>query len=447
MSDTAAEMLNAEMEVDGKEAEESPVDYLWSEIPSDWKSVKGSDVYTVNPSYKADGEIDYIEMDALDTELATPTYFGRRDPADYGGQMFATGDVLFARITPCTENGKAALVPELTSEVGIGSTEFIVLSPDRNRILPRYLFYLAKSHPVHNYAVSRMRGSTGRQRVPNSVFRDELRIPLPPLDEQRKIASVLLTVDWAIQTTEAIIAQAKRVQQGLMNELFSSGFFEHEVETRGTIGRVPAEWTLTKLYKVADVERGKFTHRPRNDPGFYGGDYPFIQTGEVVDSIGELRNYSQTLNDRGKRVSKEFEPGTIILTIAGNVGDTAIATFPVYFPDSLVGITPNEGVDPQYLEFFLRSRRRYLNRLATKTTQKNLNLAILRPVDVVIPPLNEQRRIAAVLTNFDAQVRRGKDYKSQLQRLKKGLMQDLLTGRVRTTDTNIDVLGEVQAHG
>jgi type I restriction enzyme S subunit len=195
------------------------------------------------------------------------------------------------------------------------------------------------------------------------------------------------------------------------------------------------------------VERGKFTHRPRNDPEFYDGDYPFIQTGEVVEATGELTDYSQTLNEKGRNVSKRFDPGTIILTIAGNIGDTAVATFPVYFPDSLVGVTPNEEVDPYYLEFFLRYRQKYLNRLATETTQKNLNLSLLKPIDIAIPPLEEQRKIASVLKGFDSKVRKERGYKSQLQRLKKGLMQDLLTGEVRTADKAIDVLDEVKAHG
>ncbi|WP_208425616.1 restriction endonuclease subunit S [Salinibacter sp.] len=427
---------------------ETPSAKLWPSIPEDWEMVAGNEVYDANPTrYGADGEVDYIEMDALKTDLPDPKYVGRRDPSDYSGQMFASGDTLFAQITPCTENGKAALVPELRSEVGIGSTEFIVLSPNRAKILPDYLYYLSKSHPVHNYAVSRMRGSTGRQRVPVDVFRKELQIPLPPLPEQRKIASVLHAVDRAIQKTEEIIERTQHVQRGLLQELLRTGYWNHETEHAGALGKTPKDWRKVKLHEVAKVQRGKFTHRPRNDPGFYDGDYPFIQTGEVVEATGELFDYSQTLNEKGKGVSKRFEAGTIILTIAGNIGDTAVATFPVYFPDSLVGITPSDEVDPYFLEFYLRERKPYLNRLATETTQKNLNLSLLRPVDVAIPPLEEQRKIAGVLKGLDSKIRTERGYVSCLHELKKGLMQDLLTGEVRTVDKAIEVLEEVQTHG
>jgi type I restriction enzyme S subunit len=272
-------------------------------------------------------------------------------------------------------------------------------------------------------------------------------VPVPPIDEQRKIASVLYTVDQAIQKTEETINKIKRIGQGLRQTLFTEGYYDHDTELVGTLGKVPVDWETTRLRHIADVSRGKFTHRPRNDPEFYGGKYPFIQTGEVVEATGQLIDYSQTLNQKGKDISKEFEPGTIIITIAGNIGDTAIATFPVSFPDSLVGITPKENVDEYFLEHFLRYRQPFLNRLSTKTTQKNLNLSLLRPIEVVKPPLDEQKKIAAVLSDVDTQIRKESEYKARLQRLKQGLMQDLLSGEVRTHHKDIELVEDVLQHG
>jgi len=433
---------------DTESSQERVLSRFWGEVPEGWELVHGSDVYDVNPNPKSEEEPNtYIEMDALDTELPWPKYFGTRNASEYSGKTFTKGDTLFARITPCTENGKAALVPEMETEVGVGSTEYAVLSPNRDRIHSWLLYYLGKSYPVHNYAVSRMRGSTGRQRVPFSVFRRELDIALPPLPEQRKIATVLYTVDRAIEKTEEIIEQTERSGRGLRQSLFTEGYYEHETESYGTLGEVPVSWEKTRLYKTADVARGKFTHRPRNDPEFYDGEYPFIQTGEVVEAVGELNDFSQTLNEKGRGVSKEFAPGTIIITIAGNIGDTAVATFPVYFPDSLVGITPDEETDERFLEHFLRYRQAFLNRLSTKTTQKNLNLTLLRPIEVVRPPLDEQKKIADTLETVDNQIKKEKEYKNNLQRLKRGLMQDLLSGTVRTTDTTIAVPEEITQYG
>ncbi|MFP9191130.1 restriction endonuclease subunit S [Natrialbaceae archaeon A-CW1-1] len=310
-----------------------------------------------------------------------------------------------------------------------------------DEINPEFLYYVS--------CMIDMEAVAQKGAVPSisKAIAKSLKLPSPPLSEQRKIATVLYTVDQAIEKTEETIEQSKKIGRGLRHSLFTEGYYEHETESYGTLGEVPVSWEKTRLYKIADVARGKFTHRPRNDPNFYGGEYPFIQTGEVVDAVGELTDFSQTLNEKGRGVSKEFAPGTIIITIAGNIGDTAVATFPVYFPDSLVGITPDEETDERFLEHFLRYRQDFLNRLSTKTTQKNLNLTLLRPVEVVKPPLDEQKEIADVLSTVDNQIKKEKEYKSHLQRLKHGLMQDLLSGTVRTTDTTIEVPDEIKQYG
>jgi len=312
-------------------------------------------------------------------------------------------------------------------------------------INPPYLFYFLLSHRGWKQINGTITGSA--QEGINRGFTGKVDVQYPQLPEQRKIATVLYTVDRAIEKTKEIIEQTEKIGRGLRQSLFTEGYYEHKTEQYGTLGEVPVSWEKTRLYKIADVARGKFTHRPRNDPEFYDGEYPFIQTGEVVEAVGELTDFSQTLNEKGRGVSKEFAPGTIIITIAGNIGDTAVATFPVYFPDSLVGITPDEETDERFLEHFLRYRQAFLNRLSTKTTQKNLNLTLLRPIEVVKPPLNEQKEIADTLSTVDNQIKKEKEYKKHLQHLKRGLMQDLLPGTVRTTDTNIEVPEEITKHG
>jgi len=375
------------------------------------------------------------------------------------GLPFYQGNADFGRMTPkvstwCSDPVKTAdkndVLISIRAPVGdlniadehccIGRG-LAALRPDK--VSGLYLFYgLAQ----RSRWLSRLASGSTFKSV-SSADLEKVDLPVPPLSEQRKIAGVLYAVDQAIQKTEAIIEQATQAQRGLLRELLTEGFNDHETSNAGALGEIPTDWRTEKLGQVADVQRGKFTHRPRNDPDFYDGAYPFIQTGEVVEARGKLTHYSQTLNEKGRGVSKRFDSGTIVITIAGNIGDTAIATFPVYFPDSLVGITAGDEVDPYYLEFFLRSRKKYLNRLATETTQKNLNLSLLRPIDVALPPLSEQRRIAGVLKDLDSKIRSEERYAHQLRRLKKGLMQNLLTGEVRTADKAVEVLDEVKAHG
>jgi type I restriction enzyme S subunit len=258
----------------------------------------------------------------------------------------------------------------------------------------------------------------------------EFPILLPPIQEQRKIAEILMAVDEDIQKTEGVIRAAEKLKKGLMQQLFTRGI-SHTKFKKTKLGEIPEEWEVMKLGEVASIERGKFSHRPRNAPEFYGGKYPFIQTGDVVNSGGKITTYSQTLNEKGLSVSRMFKKGTIVMTIAANIGDTGILEFDSCFPDSLVGISPNASMNAVFLEYYLRTRKEYLNSISTQSAQKNINLQKLGPTLVVKPCIEEQEKIAEILSAIDEKISINKKLKAKLTKLKKGLMQDLLSGRVR----------------
>jgi type I restriction enzyme S subunit len=254
---------------------------------------------------------------------------------------------------------------------------------------------------------------------------------LPPLSEQKKITEILTVVDDEIQETNKIISKTKKLKNGLLQDLFAKGI-GHKNFKKTTIGTIPEEWNISKLSEIATVERGKFSHRPRNAPEFYGGNIPFIQTGDVVNSNGKISSYTQTLNEKGLSVSRLFKKGTIVITIAANIGDTGILQFDSCFPDSLIGITPSGKIDPIFLEYYLRTQKDYLNSISTQSAQKNINLEKLNPLLIKVPPKNEQKKIAEILSLTDEKIAINTKYKETLIRLKKGLMQDLLSGKVRT---------------
>ncbi|MBU2931227.1 restriction endonuclease subunit S, partial [Vibrio cyclitrophicus] len=140
---------------------------------------------------------------------------------------------------------------------------------------------------------------------------------------------------------------------------------------------VPKGWELKKLEELATVERGKFSARPRNDPKYYGGDIPFVQTGDITAAKTYLSSFNQTLNEDGLKVSRLFPKNTILITIAANIGDTAITLFEVSCPDSLVGIQARKGVDCVWLNSYLETCKDELDGKATQNAQKNINLQVL----------------------------------------------------------------------
>lgn len=290
-----------------------------------------------------------------------------------------------------------------------------------------YIYYVLRSRL--GYINRDLFSGSGLKHLQKNEFKKS-RVLLPPLHEQKKIAEILNTVDKEIQKIEEIIVVTQKLKRGLMKQLFTRGI-GHAKFKNTELGQVPEDWSLSRLDEIAQIERGKFSHRPRNAPEFYGGDIPFIQTGEVVGSNGRIKTYTQSLNGRGLAVSRLFPKGTIVLTIAANIGDTGILEFDSAFPDSLVGITVRSEMDNVFLEYYLRTRKGYLNSVATQSAQKNINLQKLNPILVIKPSLSEQREIAGILCSVDEKIFINQRLKEKLTLLKKGLMQDLLSGRVR----------------
>ena len=264
-----------------------------------------------------------------------------------------------------------------------------------------------------------------------------LPILLPPLPEQRAIAAVLDSIDEATERTEAVIAATEQLRGSLLHELLTRGVPGWHTEWKDVpgLGSIPADWDVVRLGDVAAVERGKFAHRPRNEPRFYGGSIPFIQTGDVVQANGRIKEHSQTLNELGLSISRLFPTGTIVITIAANIGETAITDYPVAFPDSLVGIIPT-AIDRRFLEYFLRTQKTRLSQFAPESAQKNINLEDLRPLSTPVPSQREQTAIAAALDGVEDLIEQARVERETRQALKESASEALLTGRVRVKDYN-----------
>jgi type I restriction enzyme, S subunit len=157
---------------------------------------------------------------------------------------------------------------------------------------------------------------------------------------------------------------------------------------------VPETWALAFLPELGELNRGKSRHRPRNDPRLYGGPYPFIQTGDVARSGGMIAAHSQTYNAQGLAQSRLWPAGTACITIAANIAESGILSYPACFPDSVVGFIADPSIAvSRYVELFVRTARANLAQYAPATAQANINLEILREVAVPLPSVEEQHEI------------------------------------------------------
>ena len=337
-------------------------------------------------------------------------------------RVYPVGTVL------CSCSATLGVCAITTSEL-ITNQTFIGIHPS-TELDDEFLFYYLSTQANNLRKIS---SGTTIPYISRKKFED-LPILFPPKNEQQKIASILSNVDSLISQYDKVIESTKIVKKGLMQKLLIKGightkfkkikwYFGKEIE-------IPEGWEIKKLHELCRIERGKFTHRPRDDPAFYNGKYPFIQTGDVEKSDGYITNHFQTLNDRGLSVSKLFPANIIVITIAANIGTTAITTYPICFPDSLIGITPKK-MDIKFLELFLTTRKNYLNIVATVSAQKNINLETLKPLLIPVPTLKEQKIISSFVHDFENKLIELKKTLEFLQTLKRGLVQKLLTGQIR----------------
>lgn len=156
------------------------------------------------------------------------------------------------------------------------------------------------------------------------------------------------------------------------------------------------------LNQLGTVSRGKSKHRPRNDAILYGGNYPFIQTGDIKHSSMYITEYSQTYNETGLAQSKLWDEDTLCITIAANIAETAILKIKACFPDSIVGFIANkEKADVRFVKYYFDIYKLYMQNISKGTTQDNFSLEKMLRVKFNIPSLSIQQKIANILSRYD----------------------------------------------
>jgi type I restriction enzyme S subunit len=162
------------------------------------------------------------------------------------------------------------------------------------------------------------------------------------------------------------------------------------------------KWEAKTLEELGDVSRGRSKHRPRDDKKLYGGSYPFIQTADVKNANFYITKYEQTYNETGLAQSKLWEKGTLCITIAANIADTAILSFPACFPDSIIGFIPHEmKSDIRYIKYCFDILQRQFQQISQGATQDNLSLEKLLTIKFPAPKYNIQCKIADILSAYD----------------------------------------------
>ena len=293
---------------------------------TEWKEYKFSDFVEINPSVKIPKGIpvSFVEMKDLDSSVRYCESSQKKELT--GGSRFINGDTLFARITPCMENGKICQVRNLENGFGFGSTEFHILRGKDGVSDKDFVYYLSRWDEVRDHAEHNMEGSSGRQRVPKQAF-DSLFLSLPPLPTQRRIASILSSLDDKIDLLHRENATLEQMAETLFRQWF--------------VVEAKEEWEegkLTDSIKLIGGGTPKTTEK-----NYWNGNVCWLSGGDIAN------NHKGFASDSEKHISeiglnnsaaKLLPENALVVSARGTVGKYCLLSKPMAFSQSNYGILP-----------------------------------------------------------------------------------------------------------
>ncbi len=386
---------------------------------------------------------DYLELE--DIEQGTGKLLNKRSTLEVASAvtLFKKGDVLFGKLRPYLEKYyEAAFDGKCTGEI-------LAFKPER--VSAAFLRYCIAS-PWFIERCNMLAYGAKMPRVNWPTQLAQFNIPLPPEDEQRRIAAYLdascAAIDAAVAAKRRQIGTLDALEMTLIHDAITKGLSREAPLSETGIDwntQAPRHWRVRQIKRTCSLVRGQFTHRPRNDPALYDGPYPFIQTGDITAAQKYIRSYSQSLNELGLSASKQFPKGTLVMSIAANIGDVAILDFEACFPDSMVGLIPTHETDLHFLYYLMRAMRPIMLRSAVLSTQLNLNYVRIGANFAAFPPKSEQAEIAAYLDGKEQEVQAMKVVlQKQIDTLtayRKSLIHECVTGQRRIGAAEVAAAG------
>jgi type I restriction enzyme S subunit len=328
------------------------------------------------------------------------------------------GDVFLTNIGTI---GKTAVVTK--EEDYLIHWNIFIFKFDHNKLFPFYLKYFLDSPSSFDYYNSFQKGGTVNFITKKMIA--NLDVPYPIIEEQKQIVAILdqafTAIDQAKANIEKNIVNAKELFQSKLNDIFSQ---------KGD------GWEEKTLKEISiDFGRGKSKNRPRNDAKLFGGKYPFVQTGDIRNTGKILKTFSQTYNETGLAQSKLWKKGTICITIAANIAETAILDFDSCFPDSMIGlVVDTQKADSNYTYYALQFLKSRLQELGKGSAQDNINLGTFQKQYFPFPSIKKQKEIVIILDNINKQtVEVQSKYQRKLfglEELKKSILQKAFAGEL-----------------
>ena len=403
---------------------------------SEWREVKVSDVIEMNPRLT-------LKKGTLAKKIAMKDLaeFNRKiqsyEITEFtSGTKFQNGDTLFARITPCLENGKTAYVDILEEgEVAFGSTEFIVLRAKTRITDDKFVYYLSISPDFRNVAIKSMTGSSGRQRVQNSVLANKS-IKIPPLKEQKRIANILSSIDDKIELNNELNETLEEIAQAIFKHWFVDFEFPNEngepYKSSGgkfvdsELGMIPEGWYCGRLTDIAQLIMGQ---SPKGDTYNFEGIGLGLVNGASDFKEGKITPLKYTTDP--KRISQK---GDWIFGVRATVGN-------VTYVDKDYCIGRGVGVARalydevrEYLYFQLVNGINYLEKTALGSVYINLSKSDLENIKFAIPPKKILNRFHTIVSPLFNKIILNNVQNDNLTSIRDTLLPKLMSGEIRVPE-------------
>jgi type I restriction enzyme S subunit len=404
-------------------------------IPQDWKSVLINQISEVrrgasprpigDPKYFSDKGRGWVRISDV-----TETYKYLRKTSQYLSEL---GESKSVKVNPgdlimsiCATIGRPILV-DMEACIHDGFVVFRNLSKEMDT---EFLFYVLQKYES-KFAGMRQTGTQGNL---NTNLVGNTLIPLPSLSEQRGIVGVLGVVDSVIAKTGEVIAKTERLKKGLMQRLLTRGI-GHKEYKQTPIGTIPKTWQVTTTSDVTlFIKDGTHTPPRRVENGI-----PLFSAQNIVDGKIVRTNEDTYITEEEYwkiHTKYEIQKNDVLLTIVGTIGNTAIVDVDYRFTlqRSVAIFRPDtEKIEPRFLHYAFQSDsfKRQLLGHSKLTTQGGVYLKELSSLMIPVPPFEEQHKITNILSSIDAKLELEKKEKVRLERIKHGLMDLLLTGKIR----------------
>ena len=335
-------------------------------------------------------------------------------------------DILICRLAEPV--GRSCIVPSI--EKSLTAVDITIFRPDNKRVNSEFINYFLNYEPQLSKANNLASGTT-RKRISRSNL-GKMEIPLPPIEEQKKIADILSTVDKKIAFVEENINATEELKKGLMQKLLTEGIGHTEFKD-SELGTIPESWEVVQFDKVCDIRDG--TH---DSPKYIESGIPFITSKHLTDNGIDFTETNYISKENHIEFSKrsKVDNGDILFGMIGTIGKPIIVNTDFEFSIkniALLKLSCNELLSNIYVLNLLKSNiiTKQFSKLSNGGVQSFIALGMIRKLKIPLPPLEEQKQIAEILSTVDSKLENLKDKKLFFEELKKGLMQKLLTGEVR----------------